>query len=69
MQAITLYHDPQQGMLHTLTFQVWQDGTHKVIDSSVSSVPRFFDLSKLAEGYAACIGHDKVRAYTISLER
>jgi hypothetical protein len=68
-ETITLYHDPEQRLLHVLTARVKQDGTHKVTDSLIVSVPHDVSLPKLVAGYAEVVGAANVRAYTIAAVR
>ena len=66
MKTITLYHDPVQGMLHTIESKVQADGSHQVVMSVIHSVVATYNLRKTAIFWSERVGEANVRAYTIS---
>jgi hypothetical protein len=66
MRTITLYHDPVQKLLHKITCEVNPTtGEHSVVESKILS-SLVMHVPAVAWAIGSIIGHDKVRAYTIT---
>jgi len=64
--SITMYYNPSQALVHILTSEVYEDGSHKVVNSLIASVDAEFNLSRATYNYGRLQGIANVRSYTVS---
>lgn len=61
----TFYHDPEQNLLHHITCKVNDDGSHTVVESTISTSDSLH-VAACIRAAANDAGWGNVRAYTIT---